>query len=333
MAHLELIPKENVSSFRKLAIGSWKTAYDPTVYGTMTVRMDKALAYIEAFRQQTGMRLTVTHLVAKAMAEALRRCPDANAILRFNRIYLRKRITISTLVVQTDGGKVDLTSAKIDDADKKSLREIAAELEEAVQRVRQRKDEVLEKGKGTIPRCPTRFLNLFTWLISFFMYTLNWDMTRAGMPRDAFGSAIITNVGSLGLDTAYVPLVPYTRVPIFIAPGAIKDAPVVENGKVVPGKVMNVNASFDHRFIDGFHASILANTFREMLENPFEHFDKLDEVAPVGAGGRQAAGVGRGVATPTTPRRCASRARAGGPPSRAGGAPARGWAGAWRRAP
>ncbi|HYO53947.1 2-oxo acid dehydrogenase subunit E2 [Archangium sp.] len=280
MAHLELIPKENVSSFRKLAIGSWKTSYDPTVYGTMSLRMDKALAYIEAFRQKTGIRLTVTHLLAKAMAEALRRCPDANAILRFNRIYLRKRITISTLVVQTDGGKVDLTSAKIEDAEQKSLREIAAELEAAVQKVRQRKDETLEKGKGALQKMPYAFLNLFTWLMSFFMYTLNWDMTWAGLPRDAFGSAIITNVGTLGLDTAYVPLVPYTRVPIFIAPGAIKDAPVVEEGKVVPGKLMNVNASFDHRFIDGFHASILANTLREMLENPFEHFDKLDEVAP-----------------------------------------------------
>jgi pyruvate dehydrogenase E2 component (dihydrolipoamide acetyltransferase) len=281
MAHLELIPKDNISSFRKLAIGSWKTSYDPTVYGTMTLRMDKALAYIEAFRQKTGIRLTVTHLVTKAMAEALRRCPDANAILRFNKIYLRQRITLSTLVVQTDDGKVDLTSAKIDDAEQKSLRQIAAEMEAAVQKVRQRKDEMLEKGKGTIQKIPYLFLNLFTWLMSFFMYTLNWDMTWAGMPRDAFGSAIVTNVGSLGLDTAYVPLVPYTRVPIFIAPGAIKDAPVVEDGKVVAGKIMNVNASFDHRFIDGFHAGILATTMREMLENPFEHFDKLDEVEPV----------------------------------------------------
>jgi pyruvate dehydrogenase E2 component (dihydrolipoamide acetyltransferase) len=282
MAHLELIPKENISSFRKLAIGSWKTSYDPTVYGTMTLRMDKALAYIEAFRQKTGIRLTVTHLLTKALAEALRRCPDANALLRFNRIYLRQRITLSTLVVQTDGDKVDLTSAKIDDAERKSLRRIAAELEAAMKKVRQREDELLEKGKGALQRIPYLFLNLFTWLMSFFMYTLNWDMTWAGMPRDAFGSAIIANVGSLGLDTAYVPLVPYTRVPIFIAPGAVKDAPVVEDGKVVVGKIMNVNASFDHRFIDGFHAGILANTLREMLENPFEHFDKLDEVAPEG---------------------------------------------------
>ncbi|MBZ4421298.1 2-oxo acid dehydrogenase subunit E2 [Myxococcus sp. RHSTA-1-4] len=279
MAHLELIPKRDLSSFRKLAIGSWKTAYDPTVYGTLTVRMDKAMAYIEAFRQRTGVRLTVTHLVAKAMGEALRRCPEANAILRFNKIYLRQRVTLSTLVVQTDGGKVDLTSARIEDADKKNLKDIAADLEEAVRRVRERRDVALEKGKSTIQKIPYLFLNTFTWLLSFFMYTLNLDLSRFGMPKDAFGSAIITNVGSLGLDTAYVPLAPYTRVPIFVAPGAVKEVPVVEDGKVVPGKVMNINATFDHRFIDGFHAGVLANTLREMLENPFEQFDALPEPA------------------------------------------------------
>ena len=42
------------------------------------------------------------------------------------------------------------------------------------------------------------------------MYTFNLDLSGLGMPRDAFGGVTITNVGSLGLDIAYVPLVPYT---------------------------------------------------------------------------------------------------------------------------
>lgn len=276
--HLELTPLHNVSSFRKLAIGTWKTAYDPSVYGTLTVRMEKALAYIEAFRQRTGLRLTVTHLVARALAEALRRCPEANAILRFNRIYLRQSVTLSILVVQTDGGKVDLTAARIGEADKKSLFQMATELEEIIQRVRQRRDEQLEKGKGTLQKIPYLVLNLFTWLMAFFMYTLNWDMSRFGMPKDAFGSATITNVGSLGLDVAYVPLVPYTRVPIFVAPGAVKDAPVVEGNQVVPGKIMNLCATFDHRFIDGYHAGVLASTVKEMMEDPFNKFDRIEDL-------------------------------------------------------
>ena len=280
MAHLELIPKKDVSSFRKLAIGTWRTAYDPTVYGTMQVRMEKALDYIEAFRKRTGIRLTVTHLVAKATANALAKCPDANAILRWNKIYLRKSVTLSVLVVQTDDGehKVDLTAAKIDDADKKSLLEMAKEMQATVDRVRKRQEKSLESGKSTVQKIPFVLMNLFLKLLSFFMYTLNIDLSFAGMPRDAFGGATITNVGSLGLDTAYVPLVPYTRVPIFVAPGAVRDVPVVENGQVIPGKVMNLNASFDHRFIDGFHASVLSKTFHAMFEDPFNNFDRIESL-------------------------------------------------------
>ena len=137
MAHLQLIPKKEVSSFRKMAIGTWQTAYDPTVYGTMRIRMDKSLAYIERFREVHGVRLTVTHLVAKAVAEGLKRCPDANAILRFNKIYLRKQITLSVLVVQADqgDGKVDLTAARIEDADQKTLKTLAAEMQETIDKV------------------------------------------------------------------------------------------------------------------------------------------------------------------------------------------------------
>lgn len=278
MAHLDLVPKGEVASFRKLAIGTWATTYDPTVYGTLNVRCEQALAYIERFREVTGRRLTITHLVTKACAEALRRCPDANAILRFNRIYLRKTVTISVLVVQTDqgDGKVDLTAAKIDHADRKSLLEIADEMQATVDRVRQRKDAALEKGKSTINLVPFALMNLFLKLLHLLMYTFNLDLSSLGMPRDAFGGLTVTNVGSLGLDTAYVPLVPYTAVPIFIAPGAVKDVPVVEDGKVVPGKTMNVNASFDHRFIDGYQASVLARTLRDFLERPFENFDDLE---------------------------------------------------------
>lgn len=283
--HLDLQPLLDVASFRKLAIGTWQTAYDPTVYGTLTIRMDKALEYIEAFRRRTGRHVTVTHLLTKAVAQALRKCPDANALLRFNRIYLRKDVVISVLVVQPDEGtgKVDLTAARVEGADQKSLVQLADELEETIRAVRERKDRALETGKRTVRWVPFPLMNLFLKLLSFLMYTLNLDLSPLGMPRDPFGAATITNVGSLGLDTAYVPLVPYTRVPIFIAPGAVKEAPVVEDGKVVPGKVMNVNASFDHRFIDGYHASVLAKTVREMLENPFEQFDKLEQL-PQSAG-------------------------------------------------
>lgn len=285
MPNLDLVPKNDVSSFRKIAIGTWSDAYDPSVYGTMELRMDEAVRYIEAFRAKTGRKLTVSHLMARAAAEVLEKTPDANAVLRWNRVYLRKRIGVFFQVVMTDQGedKVDLSGATLYDVEQKSLVQLYDEFQEKVTKVRQRKDEALEKTRGTFLSIPYLFLNRFLKVLSFFSFTLNLDLRKLGIPSDPFGSIMITNIGSLGLDLAFVPLVPYSKVPILLAIGAVKDSAVVENGEIKVAKTMNVNATFDHRFIDGFHAAAMSRILKKWMEHPFEHFDKLEDFVAVEA--------------------------------------------------
>ena len=86
--------------------------------------------------------------------------------------------------------------------------------------------------------------------------------------------------GSLGLEEAYVPLVPYSRVPLLIALGAVQDAPVVEDGEIVVGKTMRVFATFDHRVLDGAHASKMVRVLKEYMEHPFERFDAVEALDP-----------------------------------------------------
>jgi pyruvate/2-oxoglutarate dehydrogenase complex dihydrolipoamide acyltransferase (E2) component len=285
MPNLDLTPKTDVSSFRKIAIGTWADAYDPSVYGTMEVNMDEAMRYLADFRARTGRKLTISHMMAKVAAMALKEVPDANAVLRWNRIYLRKRIGIFFQVVMTDegDGKTDLSGATIYDVEQKSLVEIYDDFNAKVDKVRKRQDPALESTRKTFLGVPYFALNRLLKFISFFSFTLNLDLRWAGIPSDPFGSMMITNVGSLGLDTAYVPLVPYARVPILLALGNVRDAPVVRDGKLAVGKIMKVNATFDHRFIDGFHASVLSRVVREWFENPYERFDRLDQISPAAA--------------------------------------------------
>jgi pyruvate/2-oxoglutarate dehydrogenase complex dihydrolipoamide acyltransferase (E2) component len=277
MPNLELVRKDDVSSFRKIAIGTWSDAYDPSIYGTLELRMDEAVKYLERFREKTGRRLTISHLMAKATAMVLKECPEANAILRWNRVYLRKRIGVFFQVVLSDegAGKVDLSGATLYDVEQKSLVQICDEFEEKVNAVRARKDPALEKTRSSFLGMPYFFLNRFMKILSFLSFTLNLDLRRFGIPSDPFGSVMITNIGSLGLDFAYVPLVPYSRVPMLIAVGAIRDRAVVEDGHLKPGKVMAINATFDHRIVDGFHAAVMSRVLREWIENPFEKFDPL----------------------------------------------------------
>lgn len=270
MPNVELEPAQRLPIFRRIALGTWATTYDPQVYGTLSLRMEPALAYIEAFRQKTGKRLTVTHLVAKAVALALKEMPDANALLRMGRLYPRRSIDVFLQVVMTDPktGKPDLSGVTLRSVDQASLVEIVGATEKSVEKVRTDSDPELARSRGTLARVPGLLLGYVLRLLSFLLYTLNWDLSALGVPRDGFGSVMVTNIGSLGLEQAYAPLVPWSRVPMVIAAGMVVDEPVVENGQIVPGKVMRLSATFDHRYLDGAHAATLARVVRRAFAEP-----------------------------------------------------------------
>jgi pyruvate dehydrogenase E2 component (dihydrolipoamide acetyltransferase) len=240
--------------------------------------MEEVERYIDAFRKKHGKKLTITHVVTAAIAKAIAAVPEANGVLRFNKIYLRDSIDIGVLVLTDDPktGEIDLSSAVVRQADKISLVQQLEQLSNQISAIRSGEDKAMKKSKQTVGFIPFMLMNMFLNTVSFLMYTLNLNLSWAGMPRDPFGGAIVTSIGSLGLDTAYVPLVPYSRVPVFIAPGAVKDAAVVEDGQVVSGRVMGIHATFDHRLIDGAHAAKFAKVCKRVLANPFQELDLLD---------------------------------------------------------
>jgi pyruvate dehydrogenase E2 component (dihydrolipoamide acetyltransferase) len=276
MPNLEIDRERELSTFRKIALGTWRTTADPSVYGSLTLRMDRALDYIDAFRAATGRRLTVTHMMARAAAAVFEQVPDANAIIRLGRIYRRKTIGVFFQVAMEDPdtGKIDLSGATIHEPERKTLVEICDELADRFEKTRKNKS-TLAKSRNLFKRLPIPAIGPLLDLTSFASYTLNLDLSWAGIPRDAFGSVMITNIGALGLEEAYVPLVPYSRVPLLLALGAIRDEVVPDNGQVVIAKTMRLCATFDHRILDGAHAAAMAKTVRAWMENPFDHFDRV----------------------------------------------------------
>jgi pyruvate dehydrogenase E2 component (dihydrolipoamide acetyltransferase) len=280
MPNLQLVPKRDLSSFRRIAIGTWRTTHDPSVYGSLSLRMDEALRYLEAFRAKTGRRLTLTHMMARAVAGVLAEMPDATAVLRFNRIYLRKEVAVFFQVAMKDDqtGEIDLSGTTVREADKKSLLQLLDDFERTVDKVRKKQDKELEGTRSTFKAIPFFLLNTVLDALAFLAYDLNLDLRWAGVPKDPFGSVMVTNVGSLGLEAAYVPLVPYSHVPLLIAMGAVQQEAVVVDGDVSVATVMRVYATFDHRILDGSHAAIMSRTLKAWFERPFEHFDRIEDL-------------------------------------------------------
>jgi pyruvate dehydrogenase E2 component (dihydrolipoamide acetyltransferase) len=76
----------------------------------------------------------------------------------------------------------------------------------------------------------------------------------------------ISNLGMFGVShfTAIINP-PNTAI---LAVGAAMDVPVVRDGKVVPGKIMSMTMSSDHRVVDGAMAAQYLATVKDLLEKP-----------------------------------------------------------------
>ena len=86
-------------------------------------------------------------------------------------------------------------------------------------------------------------------------------------PSDWEGSTFtISNLGMFGIDEFTAIINPPDSC--ILAIGAIQQVPIVKDGNVVPGNVMKVTLSCDHRVVDGASGSAFLQTVKSLLEEP-----------------------------------------------------------------
>ena len=91
--------------------------------------------------------------------------------------------------------------------------------------------------------------------------------TKKLQPSDWEGSTFtISNLGMFGIDEFTAIINPPDAC--ILAVGGIQQVPVVKNGAVVPGNVMKVTLSCDHRVVDGATGSAFLQTLKALLEEP-----------------------------------------------------------------
>ena len=86
-------------------------------------------------------------------------------------------------------------------------------------------------------------------------------------PSDWEGNTFtISNLGMFGIDEFTAIINPPDSC--ILAIGGISQVPVVKNGAVVPGNIMKVTLSCDHRVVDGAKGSAFLQTLKSLLEEP-----------------------------------------------------------------
>ena len=86
-------------------------------------------------------------------------------------------------------------------------------------------------------------------------------------PADWAGNTFtISNLGMFGIDEFTAIINPPDSC--ILAVGGIKQTAVVKNGQLVPGNVMKVTLSCDHRVVDGAIGAAFLQTLKSLLEDP-----------------------------------------------------------------
>jgi pyruvate dehydrogenase E2 component (dihydrolipoamide acetyltransferase) len=204
-----------------------------------SVQDDVDITRLEEFRsrhrsriEKEGGRPTLTVFALKAVAAALRQCPNFNATLDADaeEIILKHYFHIGVAVDTEEG----LIVPVIRDVDRKSITNLAVELNELIARTRERKVGLEELQGGT-----------FT----------------------------ITNVGPLG-GKHFAPIINLPQVAILGMGSARMQPVVVKHeekgNEIVPRLIMPVVLCIDHRVLDGADAIRFIKVVKTVLENPDE---------------------------------------------------------------
>jgi pyruvate dehydrogenase E2 component (dihydrolipoamide acetyltransferase) len=219
---IELTKLQQVVSRRM----SESKATAPHFYLTTEVDMGAVVAARARIKEISGEGEVVpsfNDMVVKACAIALRKFPRANGAYKDGRFELYSRINVGIAVAANDA----LVVPTIFDADKKGLREIAADARSLAGKVR---------DGGITP------------------------------PELSGGTFSVSNLGMYGIKS-FGAIVNSPQAGI-LAVGEIADRPVVKDGEIVPGKLMEMTLSCDHRILYGADGAEFLAEIKRILQEP-----------------------------------------------------------------
>ncbi len=249
---------------RTIAAATWRAPTEGRIHARTVVDVGPALAHVEHLRETTGVRVTLTHLVGAALGRALRAVPEARARVVFGRVVPIEDCTVA-FAVDIENGE-DLGPVRVEHADRATTLEVARQVEGAALALRGDEDRHHRRTSALVRIAPW-------WVMRPVMATASLAVGGLGLPAFGqpgrpLGTAFVSNVGTLGLDEAFLAPAPFARTPVYLAVGAVRDRAVVVDGEVVVRPTTVLVATADHRIIDGAHAGRLQRVLVELLADP-----------------------------------------------------------------
>jgi pyruvate dehydrogenase E2 component (dihydrolipoamide acetyltransferase) len=260
--------------WRVTSAAIYTTPTDSRVYGTLDIDVTKAKRFLDE-KRAAGVKLTMTHLATAVLARAVAfDVPEMNCFIRRGAVVGRERLDV--MVPVSVGGDAGVTAMIIRDAHTKTVSTIAAEIRDKAKVGRAGVEIKAAQNKYLLNRIPWPLRRPVFVFLKWITVDLGLEIKALGLSAHSFGSFVVSDIGSFGLNTGMTALMPAAKVPAVIVLGKIEEKPVVRRGEIVIRTVLPLTGTFDHRIVDGMQIGKLARGIKRNFRKP-EWLDETPE--------------------------------------------------------
>ncbi|MEE4115470.1 MAG: 2-oxo acid dehydrogenase subunit E2 [Marinilabiliaceae bacterium] len=251
------------TDWRVVASTIYNKPVDSKMLGSVEVDVTDLEKYITNKRKE-GLKITPTHIFTLIFARGLKfEVPELNTYVRRGRIVHKESVdAMISVMIQRD----EMSSVKVPSAEFMTLSELSEFLSEKIKETRSGEENREMRKKGMLARIPWPFRRWFYKLIK--LITISWGYSFAGISANNYGSFVVANIGTVGLDVGYPALFPTSNVAIVFTMGGIYKKPAVVNDQIVPRRLMNLSVAMDHRVVDASHGGRLFRYVKRMIQTP-----------------------------------------------------------------
>lgn len=253
------------SDWRKVAAAIYKKPSDAKIFGTAEIDVTELEQFI-AKKRKEGIKITLTHIFTLIISRGLKdEVPELNCFVRRGNIAERDHVDAMVSVLLGNG---EMSSVMVQNSDKLNLDQIANVLSTGIKESRSGDENRTMKMKGIMGKIPWP---IRTWIFNLIKFvTIKWGIAipAAGLSSKNFGSFVVTNIGSIGLDTGFPALFPISNVSFVFVMGGVSKKPVVRDDKIVIRRMMTISSAMDHRLVDAMHGGKMFKYVKRMIQQP-----------------------------------------------------------------
>jgi len=254
------------TAWRKTASAVYRKPVDSKMLGSVSLDVTALEQFIRDQRQ-AGAKITMTHFFVLALARGFDTAvPELNCYLRLGKITPRPGVD-ATLSVLIKGG-TEMGSVLVTNAHRHTLTTLANWLNEELQKSRKGQESATMSNKNLLSGIPWPFRNWLVRVVKLVTIDLGLSFPPLGLSAGSFGSFVLTNIGSIGIDIGYPALLPLSNVSSVISMGQPQSKAVVINNEIHIRRILTLSAAIDHRIADASHAGRLFNHLKKMVREP-----------------------------------------------------------------